>query len=255
MTTFRPLCWFLLASLLVVQPAQADLIADYWCEGIAVPDRPPFGGRIALTFDDGPNARTTPMVLSILRRYGIPATFFINRAHVRDDPTWDQIWEIANDPLFELANHSQHHYDMSLLSRADVAAEVDATTSVLWNVGQTPRYFRFPFGQASCQAADVVRGRGYHVVGWHVDSADWCYGLNGGYCSPADEVGVPDDVRSDMATFIRRQLHASDGGIILFHDPHLNTANRLEGLILEWKRLGYTFTSLDDWNTFPVINQ
>ena len=32
---------------------------------------------VALTFDDGPDARWTPQVLAVLRRYGVPATFFV----------------------------------------------------------------------------------------------------------------------------------------------------------------------------------
>src|SRR5215510_10192953 len=34
-------------------------------------------GLVAFTFDDGPNADTTPAVLDALKKYDIPATFFI----------------------------------------------------------------------------------------------------------------------------------------------------------------------------------
>ncbi|HWM86383.1 MAG TPA: polysaccharide deacetylase family protein, partial [Kofleriaceae bacterium] len=52
------------------------------CSGVVVPDRGPFDRVVALTFDDGPNPQTTPLVLSTLRSYGIPATFFINGTRV-----------------------------------------------------------------------------------------------------------------------------------------------------------------------------
>jgi len=35
-------------------------------------------GNIALTFDDGPNIETTPIVLDILKKNNIKGTFFIN---------------------------------------------------------------------------------------------------------------------------------------------------------------------------------
>lgn len=34
------------------------------------------GKRICLTFDDGPDPRFTPILLEILQKAGIPATFF-----------------------------------------------------------------------------------------------------------------------------------------------------------------------------------
>src|SRR5207247_3767318 len=34
-------------------------------------------GWIALTFDDGPDTRWTPAILDILKREGVPATFFV----------------------------------------------------------------------------------------------------------------------------------------------------------------------------------
>ncbi|MFE5921490.1 polysaccharide deacetylase family protein [Streptomyces sp. NPDC056468] len=39
---------------------------------VSVPDK-----TIALTFDDGPNPTWTPQVLAILKKYDIPATFFL----------------------------------------------------------------------------------------------------------------------------------------------------------------------------------
>ena len=38
---------------------------------------PPPGRQIALTFDDGPDPRWTPQVVSVLRRFRVPGTFFM----------------------------------------------------------------------------------------------------------------------------------------------------------------------------------
>ena len=50
-----------------------------------------FGGdiapkRIALTFDDGPNPIWTPQILSVLAKYGAPATFFLIGENVERAP-------------------------------------------------------------------------------------------------------------------------------------------------------------------------
>ena len=40
----------------------------------------------ALTFDDGPNPRLTPKLLTLLDKYRVPATFFVLGKYVRDNP-------------------------------------------------------------------------------------------------------------------------------------------------------------------------
>src|SRR5918995_6706093 len=39
---------------------------------------------VYLTFDDGPNPKATPMLLDVLNRQGVPATFFLLDKHVTD---------------------------------------------------------------------------------------------------------------------------------------------------------------------------
>ena len=42
--------------------------------------------RIALTFDDGPDGKTTIKILDILKQYNIPATFFVLGENVKSYP-------------------------------------------------------------------------------------------------------------------------------------------------------------------------
>src|SRR5258708_33324760 len=49
--------------------------------GYAMPAR-----TVALTFDDGPDPAWTPQILAILRRFGVPATFFTVGVHVAAYP-------------------------------------------------------------------------------------------------------------------------------------------------------------------------
>jgi peptidoglycan/xylan/chitin deacetylase (PgdA/CDA1 family) len=42
--------------------------------------------EIALTFDDGPNALWTPLILAILAKYNAKATFFVIGANVQRHP-------------------------------------------------------------------------------------------------------------------------------------------------------------------------
>lgn len=224
------------------------------CNGVRVPDRGGFGGRVALTFDDGPNPETTPDVIDTLRRHGVPATFFINGSRVADDETRALAAEIAADPLFLLGNHTWSHPNMARLDAERVAFQIDGTTEVIAAAGAEPRWFRFPFGSSTCATAEAVRERGYVIAGWHVDSADWCFSTHGGHCPRSTFRHVPDALRDDMKAFVLEQVRAYDGGVVLFHDIHRYTADQLEAIIVALAEEGYTFTRLDDAETFPLLN-
>ncbi len=222
------------------------------CSGVRVPDQYGFDRRIALTFDDGP-ATTTPEVLAILREHNAPATFFTN-GNRYNSTTRPIAEEIVADPLFTLGNHTWSHPNMAELGESSAASQIDRTTEVIEAAGGEPTFFRFPYGSSTCTTAAMVRNRGYHVTGWHIDSADWCYAAGGGYCSPSTFRYVPDSLRDDMIGYVLSQARQQNGGIILFHDIHRNTVNNLDRILDALSADGFTFTSLDDVDTFPLLN-
>ena len=224
------------------------------CSGVRVPDRPGFGKRVALTFDDGPNPATTPKILEVLRAHDAPATFFTNGSRYSAPGAKAIAAEIAADPLFILANHSQRHIDLARQSAATVGSEIAGTDALIRAAGEIPRYFRFPFGSATCASKQAAQARGYLVTGWHVDSADWCYAAGNGVCKPATFRYVPDNMRSDMRAYVLQQVRANSGGIVLFHDVHASTANALDGILTMLEDEGYSFVRLDDVAVFPKLH-
>lgn len=224
------------------------------CSGVRVPDRPGFGKRVALTFDDGPNPATTPQIMETLRRHNAPATFFTNGSRYSTAGAKEIAAQIAADPLFILANHSHRHLNLAQQSEATVASEIDKTDALIRAAGDTPRYFRFPFGSSTCATKRIAVERGHIVTGWHVDSADWCYAAGGGYCKPSTFRYVPDNMRGDMRAYVMQQVRAQSGGIVLFHDVHPSTASALDGILVALKNEGYTFVRLDDRSVFPKLH-
>ena len=126
------------------------------CSGVVVPDPGGFRGKIALTFDDGPNPITTPQILQTLRAHDAPATFFINGKRVVDDKTRAIVKEIVDDPLFILANHTWAHPQMTRLSFDKAEQQIDKTTAVIEAAGGEAEWFRFPFGASNCTTAEQV---------------------------------------------------------------------------------------------------
>jgi len=224
------------------------------CSGVVVPDKSGFAKRVALTFDDGPNPETTPQVLDVLKQHGIKATFFINGKRVTNDAARAVLARIVNEGHI-LANHSQSHLNLKTVSSAKMQEEVTKTHDVILGAGVTPRYFRFPFGSANCGAIDFVEGLGYAVTGWHIDSADWCYAASSnGYCSASTFRYVPDGFRGDMVGYTMSQVKSKNGGILLFHDIHQNTASKIGEIIQKLVDGGFTFVNLDATAAFPLLN-
>jgi peptidoglycan/xylan/chitin deacetylase (PgdA/CDA1 family) len=225
------------------------------CSGIDPADRGPLGGYVTLTFDDGPSSVHTPAILDVLRRYDVPATFFMLGERVADPDTWPIVEEIVDDPLFGMANHSWSHPELTSLSTPAMESEIDDTTDLLETFGPID-FFRFPYGSSDCDAVDRVTSRGMRVAGWHIDTADWCYAAVGttGTCEPEDYWRVPEEYADDMRGYIVEQVGRFDGGVVLFHDIHAYTADTVEDVILDLRAGGFTFVALDDATAWPNLN-
>ncbi|MDQ3368623.1 MAG: polysaccharide deacetylase family protein [Myxococcota bacterium] len=110
--------------------------------------------------------------MDTLRRHAAPAAFFTNGSRYGVPGAAQIAAQITADPLFLLANHSHRHLNLAQQSAATVATEIDRTDALIRTAGESPRFFRFPFGSATCSAKQAVAARGYVTTGWHVDSAD-----------------------------------------------------------------------------------
>ncbi len=226
------------------------------CSGVVIPDRKGFNHRIALTFDDGPNLVNTPKVLEILAKHNAKGTFFQNGKGLKTEETRAFARQmIAQGHI--IGNHSQNHLNLKTVSASTLKTEIEQTLEIQRTLGQEPDFFRFPFGSAGCAQTETVRSYGYHVTGWHIDSADWCYAApkgGVGYCHPDTFKYVPDEYRSDIVGFAVSQAKTTGGGVMLFHDIHAYTVSRLDDILTALESAGFTFVRLDDTDAFPLLN-
>jgi peptidoglycan/xylan/chitin deacetylase (PgdA/CDA1 family) len=226
------------------------------CSGVIVPDRKGFAKRIALTFDDGPHLDNTPLVLEILADHGAVGTFFVNGKNVRTEAHRALLTRMAAEGHI-IGNHTQNHANMKTVSSSTARSEIEATHQILEGLNLNPRFFRFPFGSSSCATAETVRGYGYAVTGWHIDSADWCFGSatgGVGYCSPSTFKYVPDGFRRDIAGYVLSQARSTGGGVLLFHDIHTYTVSHLDDIMTRLESDGFKFVPLSDTSAFPLLN-
>lgn len=182
--------------------------------------------RLALTFDDGPDAVHTPRLLDMLAHQGVRATFFLIGEHVERLPAIAQ--RIA-DEGHELGNHSYRHDNFAALPLQAQLEEIRVTEALLGCHDRAPRrYFRPPQGRLNLSLLAALAWRSYPIAMWSYDSGDW---------RAADAIAI-----------LERFADASvrNGDIILFHDDNDRTLAALTQLLPVWRDQGFAFVTLSE---------
>jgi len=118
--------------------------------------------QIALTFDDGPHASSTPRILEILHQFNVPATFFLVGKHLESN------LGLARDIVsagHEIGNHTFSHSLLYLSTNKRIRDEICRTDKLLRNIdGAEPKFFRPPAGFFTKRVLDTVEQLGYKTV-------------------------------------------------------------------------------------------
>lgn len=167
---------------------------------------------LALTFDDGPNPIATPMILDVLERQHVSATFFVlGMRAVNQRDTLRRMYANGN----EIGNHSWGHPDMTKLSASDIADQVNRTQTAVASAGvPAPRLFRPPYGAVNSMMRATIP---MTFAMWNVDPLDW---------EQKDPAKIKDNILAE----------AKPGGVLDLHDIYLTTAQALEPAIVELKK-------------------
>nr|WP_320145842.1 polysaccharide deacetylase family protein [uncultured Anaeromusa sp.] len=186
---------------------------------------------VYLTFDDGPDPQNTPVVLDILKKEQIKATFFLVGTQIEKHPALVQRLFAEGHAI---GNHTYDHIYKNLYqSPQSYIAQLNHTDELLKSILLCrPRISRAPGGSTgSFNKAywDLLKQNGYIEVGWNVSSGD---------ASAAKAASIEGNVLTQMKqTFL--QSHA----IVLMHDGpgHIETVRALPGIIQALKAQGYEF--------------
>ncbi|MBG9692459.1 deacetylase [Lysinibacillus sphaericus] len=178
--------------------------------------------RVALTFDDGPDAKVTPQILATLQKYDAKATFFMVGRNVPKNAT---IVKQIYDAGHEIGNHTSNHKKLTALSISGVRQEVNSTSKAIYAaIGQYPTVFRPPYGATNEQVRSVMT---IPSILWSIDTLDWKH-------------HNPDKILAYVKASVK------DGSIILMHDIHQTTANGLDNVLLYLQKQGYEFVTVSE---------
>lgn len=186
---------------------------------------------LALTFDDGPSP-ATPLLLDILARHSIPATFFQVGENAEAYPALAR--QVAEGG-HEIGNHSSTHPNFAFTRPSFALEEFSRAQTVLADItGKTPIWLRAPYGVRWFGFREAQRKLNLTGVMWSVIGRDWRL--------PASAVTA------------RILNHVSQGDIICLHDgrgtlknPDVEaTLEAVRRIIPELLGRGYHFETVSD---------
>ncbi|MBL8263136.1 MAG: polysaccharide deacetylase family protein [Xanthomonadaceae bacterium] len=177
-----------------------------------------------LTFDDGPHPEHTPVLLDLLAKHRVRATFYLIGQQV------ERHAEVVRRIVSEghgLGNHSWSHPHFDRLPLAEQRREIEHTERLLARFDGLARHdFRPPRGVMPVpMVLDCIR-RGRRIAFWSYDSLD--------YSQRAAEALVE----------VARRHPPRSGDIVLMHDDGGLSLQMLETLLPLWKAEGFAFEAL-----------
>jgi peptidoglycan/xylan/chitin deacetylase (PgdA/CDA1 family) len=182
--------------------------------------RPKKEKTIYLTFDDGPNPEVTPLVLAILEKNKINATFFCVGENVTKYP---QLYESVLDKGHKVGNHTYNHlkgFEVSLETYID---NVKKAAEVI-----DSKLFRPPYGRITFKQLQALKPD-FEIIMWDLITRDY----------------NPEVSPKQILRFVEKL--ARNGSIIVFHDSLKSKHNVLTALPLVINTLqkkGYHFDTL-----------
>lgn len=199
-------------------------------------------GVIYLTFDDGPNAYYTPIILDVLKKYNVKATFFVTMAGP------DSLIKREFEEGHAIGLHTaSHQYPVVYGSVESYFNDLNQVSDRVYRItGMQSKIIRFPGGSSNTVSAKYspgimstlvteVQNRGYQYFDWNITSGD------------AGDTSDP----NVEANNVIKHLSRSCGNIILMHDIKKHTSQAIETIVKYGKENGYQFDVLTV-NTNPV---
>jgi peptidoglycan-N-acetylglucosamine deacetylase len=166
-------------------------------------------GKIALSFDDGPDPTWTPKILDVLRDKKVSGTFFVIGDSANRYPN---IVKREYAEGHEIGNHTFTHPPFETISRAEIKWQLNLTERLLEStLGVKSILFRPPYGidhqpeyAEEVAQLPIAQEMGYLIIGQRIDPNDW---------KQVDGKQVP---AQQILENVLRQ--ADKGNIVLFHD-------------------------------------
>lgn len=177
--------------------------------------------KVALTFDDGPSPKYTPLLLDGLKEREVQASFFLLGKNVKENQKLVQRMQKEGHLL---GNHTYNHVQLNKISETTARQEILKTNNEIYEAtGNYPEYMRPPYGAWKKNMELCVE---MLPVFWDIDTLDW---------------------KSQNVDAILKEAGETpeDGSIILMHDEYETSVEAALLLVDRLKEKGYEFVTVD----------
>lgn len=182
----------------------------------------PDGPFVALTFDDGPRASTTAVLLDGLGQRGVHATFFVIGENVAGN---EELLLRMEQEGHQIGLHTFHHRSLAQVNGADFYTEVGKLRESLSALLDREDFMlRPPYGMIT--PSNRARA-GAPIILWSVDPEDWS-----------------DRDTSRQVSVILDQVQ--DGSIILLHDIYPSSVETALQVVDALMAQGYKFVTVEE---------
>lgn len=197
--------------------------------------------RVFITFDDGPSQTVTPLILDLLKKENVKATFFTLGKNAEYNP---ELIKREFDEGHYVANHGySHKYSEIYSSPEETLNEYNYTEqaikNALGNQAYMSRVFRFPGGSnggyyhtAKQESKAFLKENGIVHLDWN--------------CLSEDAVGA--NTKESLMQNVIDTMGEKDSVVILMHDASdkILTYEMLSDLIAYLREKGYKFQNIYD---------
>lgn len=178
--------------------------------------------KVALTFDDGPSSKYTPLLLDGLKERKVHASFFLLGKNVKEN---QKLVQRMQEEGHLLGNHTYNHVQLDKISETTAKQEILRTNNEIYEAtGNYPEYMRPPYGAWKKNMELCVE---MFPVFWDIDTLDWKSKNVGAILNAVGE-------------------EPEDGSIILMHDEYETSVEAAFLLIDRLKEKGYEFVTADE---------
>jgi len=197
--------------------------------------KPTVKANVYLTFDDGPNPKTTTNAAT-LKKYGIHGTFFFLGSQMNYYP---EIVKATHKDGHYVGSHSMTHVRKDIYKSAQsFINEMDGAVNQLNQItGDHSKLLRVPYGSkpnVTIAMKDRLIKNGYKMWDWDVDSNDWRYTTN-----------QSAEIVKNVRIGVNQSYQSGDRDIIVLLHDRPQTAKALPQII-EWlQKEGYTIKKYD----------
>lgn len=177
---------------------------------------------VALTFDDGPRADTTELLLNGLRERGVAATFFVVGEQIAGN---EELIRRMKAEGHQIGNHTYSHVRLTKAEKDTIIEEIHKTEVLLTEiVGQGSYWLRPPYGRITAAQTGQIHTP---MIYWTLDPQDW---------KLLDAEKVTECVTAQV----------QPGDIILLHDFYPSSVDAALEIIDRLQAEGYAFVTVEE---------